>query len=99
MSSYRWVLALLLVLGLAVGCGSKSDTHGMMGKGISTDKLDVATFGKGAEAKYCPVSGDAIPTGKGWVHKFKDGKKITLCCTSCVSDVEKDPGKYKDFMY
>jgi len=81
------------------GCGSKESSHQMGEKTISTEKLDVAVFGKGAEAKYCPVSGDAIPAGKGYVYTLKDGKKIMLCCAACPPTVEKDPVKYKNFLY
>jgi hypothetical protein len=71
----------------------------MGGTFISTEKLDVTIFGKGEAAKYCPVSDDAIPAGKGWVHVLKDGKKIKLCCTSCVSEVDKNEVKYEAFLY
>jgi hypothetical protein len=99
MKMFHWLFVIVLVLGLAAGCGPKNESQGMMGKGFSTEKLDVTVFGKGDTVKYCPVSGDAIPAGKGYVHTLKDGKKIKLCCVACVADVEKNPAKYTEFLY
>lgn len=52
---------------------------------------------KGATAEgtalVCPVMGNPIPEGKGYVHEYK-GKKITFCCEGCVPTFEKDPEKY-----
>lgn len=99
MKTYRWLFAAALIVAVAAGCGSKASDGHMGGSSISTERLDVAVFGKGDTAKYCPVSGDAIPAGKGWVHVLKDGKKIKLCCTSCVSEVDKHEAKYAAFLY
>lgn len=93
------VLLFVTVWGIS-GCGSKGSPDEMSGgKAISTEKLDVAVFGKGEDAKYCPVMGNPIPKGKGYVHTMKDGRKIMFCCAGCVSTVEKDPKKYEAFFY
>jgi ribosomal protein L24E len=99
MKTIAWMCMAALLVSFAVGCGQKQGGHEMGGKSISTEKLDVAVFGKGTEAKFCPVSGTEIPAGKGFVYTLKDGRKIMLCCAACPAAVEKDPAKYKDFFY
>lgn len=102
MKKFTWLFVALLGLATlgATGCGSKQGDHEMGGgKAISTEKLDVAVFGKGEDAKYCPVMGSPIPKGKGYVHTMKDGRKIKFCCAGCVAPVEKDPKKYEAFFY
>jgi hypothetical protein len=95
-----WLFALLWIVAVGMaGCGSQGGGHEMGGKSISTENLNVAVFGKGAEAKFCPVMGEPIPAGKGLVHTMKDGRKITLCCGGCVAAIEKDPEKYTDFYF
>jgi hypothetical protein len=99
MKTYRWLFAAALIVAVAAGCGLKGSDGHMGGSSISTERLDVDVFGKGDTAKYCPVSGDAIASGKGYLYKLKDGKKIMLCCPSCVSEVEKNEAKYGTFLY
>ena len=99
MKTYHWLFVAAMAVAVVAGCGPKGTSHEMGSKTISTDKLDLAVFGKGDAAKYCPVSGDAIEAGKGYVHTLKDGKKIMLCCPLCVKDVDKNEAKFKDFLF
>jgi len=61
--------------------------------------VNVADFGKGNDARICPVSGEEIKSGDGTEVKLSNGKKIMLCCHHCKKAVEKDLKKYESLMY
>jgi|SRR5579859_6664389 len=71
----------------------------MSGSAGSSQGFDLALYGKGADAKMCPVSGDKIKAGKGVELVLAGGKKIMVCCPDCQKDIDKDPAKYASLMY
>jgi len=61
--------------------------------------LDVAKYGRGKDAKICPVSGEKIKAGHGAELALSNGKKIMVCCDDCQKDIEKDLAQYASLMY
>ncbi|MBN8217144.1 MAG: hypothetical protein J0L75_10925 [Spirochaetes bacterium] len=67
--------------------------------GSKVTSITLAEFGKGKDAKKCPVSGDEIKAGEGKEVTLSSGKKIMLCCPGCKNAVEKAPEKYSALLY
>ena len=104
------LIASLLVGGaiLLTGCPQqpkavsavKDDATAVMDmSGNKIQNITLAEFGKGKDAKKCPVSGDAINAGEGKEVTLSSGKKIMLCCSGCKNAVEKAPEKYSALLY
>ena len=70
--------AVLLVGALTVGCGEEKVTPASPAGTVITQKT-------------CPVLGN--PVDKTVFTEYK-GKKVYLCCASCVGKFEKEPEKY-----
>lgn len=101
-------LVVWLSVGFFVGAGiasAETPTPGpstftkMDMSGSKFKSFDVAKFGKGKDAKTCPVSGDKIKPGTGYEAELSNGKKIMLCCTGCKRSVEKNLKKYASLEY
>jgi hypothetical protein len=67
--------------------------------GDQVKEITLAEFGKGKDAKKCPVSGDGIKSGEGKEVTLSTGKKIMVCCAGCRNAIEKQPEKYAALMY
>lgn len=100
--------ALLVSVGLLLsGCPQqkapatlKDASPAMMDmSGEKVKEITIGEFGKGKDAKKCPVSGDEIKAGEGKEITLSNGKKIMVCCAGCRNAIEKQPGKYAALMY
>jgi YHS domain-containing protein len=65
---------------------------GQPAKGMKADTAKAATNAKQLKPQTtCPVMGDAISKK---LYVDHDGKRIYVCCSSCLAKVKKDPEKY-----
>ena len=94
---------LCLILLIVFAFGEKMDCDGPSGSmdmsGNQVQSIDPATFGKGLNAKICPVSGKAIKLGQEVEASLSNGKKIMMCCPDCKKTIEADLKKYERLMY
>lgn len=79
--------------------GDKKGKCPTCGMKLKKEQREAGKTVDAAKKNVCPVAGEPIPEGGGYVHKLKNGKKVRLCCAGCVSAVNKDPEKYKAYWY
>lgn len=101
MGKFRFFLPLNFVIGIMVlGCGSESGKNsGMDMSGNKFETIDVTKFGKGKDAKICPVSGEEIKPMEKTEALLSNGKRIMMCCPDCKKSIEKNLKKYESLMY
>ena len=93
------VLAIIFSITLAIVIWTNESGSDMDTSGNKFQTFDLAKFGKGKDAKMCPVSGERIKAGDGEEAVLSNGKKIMLCCSDCLQAIEKNPKKYESLMY
>ncbi len=91
------LVVIALTFGSIMDCDSPSGSMDMSSSRFQG--TDVANFGKGLNAKKCPVTGKTIGTGQGVEAALSNGKKIMMCCPKCKEPIEKDLKKYESLMY
>jgi hypothetical protein len=91
------LVVIALTFGSIMDCDSPSGSMDMSGSKFQS--IDAANFGKGLNAKICPVTGKTIRPGQGVEASLSNGKKIMMCCPNCKESIEKDPKKYASLMY
>lgn len=92
-------LAFIFAVTMAVVIWTNESGPEMDVSGNKFQTIDLAKFGKGKEAKVCPVSGFVIKPGEGEESALSNGKKIMICCSECKPAIEKSLGKYSVLMY
>ena len=78
---------------------SLNSDSGMDVSGNKFQTIDLAKFGKGKDARICPVSGLRINPKDGEEVVLSNGKKIVVCCSDCKPAIEKNPRKYAVLLY
>jgi hypothetical protein len=97
MKKFLLILTLILLFGEMLdddkNCGSMNMSGG------KSPGIDVMQYGKGFNAKVCPITGKTIKPGQGVEAILSNGKKIMMCCPDCKGIIEKDLKKYEVLMY
>lgn len=96
------VLALIFGTLFAIVIINGNSLNSDSGMDISGNKfptIDLEKFGKGKEARICPVSGLRIMPKDGEEVVLSNGKKIVVCCLDCKPAIEKNLNKYESLMY
>lgn len=79
--------------------GDKKGKCPKCGMKLKKETRETVKAGEAVKRNVCPVAGEPIPEGGGYVHTLKNGKKVKLCCAGCASAVNKDPEKCKAYWY
>ena len=93
------VLGIIFSITLTIVIWTNESAPEMDTSGNKFQTFDLAKFGKGKDAKICPVSGERIKAGDGEEAVLSDCKKIMICCSDCLPAIEKNPKKYESLMY
>jgi hypothetical protein len=95
----KFLLILLLILLFGEMLDDDKQCGSMNMSGGKPPGIDVVLYGKGLNAKICPVTEKFIKPGQELEVVLSNGKKIMMCCPDCKSTIEKDPKKYEGLMY
>jgi YHS domain-containing protein len=80
--------AVLAIAAIACGCKDGGQTGQQQGQPAAAAK-EAAPAGKPQTA--CPVMGGKIDKS---IYVDYQGKRVYLCCESCLAEAKKDPEKY-----
>lgn len=93
---YLLLIGIIVLLGFVAGCGEKRENlHA--GYDHSAHQMEQEHSGmhkkaeEGVGQKTCPVMGEPINKN---LYVDHEGKRIYVCCESCLEEVKKDPAKY-----
>jgi hypothetical protein len=107
-SGVKIMLRLVLVLGgifsfvLAFVIWSNTSVTEEPQMDLTGDKFqtfDLSKFGKGKDAKICPVTGYVMKTGNEVELALSNGKRIMVCCDECKKPIEMKLKKFEGLMY
>lgn len=93
------VLAVIFGVTFAIVIWTNNSGPEMDISGNKFQTIDEAVFGKGKDAKICPVSGFKMKPAEGEEAVLSNGKKIMICCLDCKPAIERNLKKYAILMY
>ncbi|MEQ8763427.1 MAG: hypothetical protein RL885_05845 [Planctomycetota bacterium] len=91
------VLALVITISFAAGCGEKTEDGGTE-KGDAAEQKSDESAAAGSATPYplevCIVSDEELGSMGEPVVKVYDGQEVKFCCESCVKSFEDDKASY-----